>query len=81
MRNLVAGILILLSFIACSVGSDKDMLSRGDMKEDIQYFFHLIRDIHPDPYQRYDSMTFVALEVKMIESCSEPMTKRILESG
>lgn len=76
MRNLVAGILILLSFIACSVGSDKDMLSRGDMKEDIQYFFHLIRDIHPDPYQRYDSMIFVALEVKMIESCSEPMTKK-----
>ena len=37
MRNLVAGILILLSFIACSGGSDKYLLSAGDMKEDIKY--------------------------------------------
>ncbi|GGJ84123.1 hypothetical protein GCM10007084_04840 [Parabacteroides faecis] len=35
----------------------------------------MIRDIHPDPYQRYDSMTFVTLEKKMIESCSVPMAR------
>ena len=49
------------------------MLSPAEMKEDIQYYFRLIREIHPNPYQRYDSMTFVRLEAKMIESCSAPM--------
>lgn len=76
MRNFITGVLILLFFSACSERRGKDLLSVGDMKEDIRYFFHLIRDIHPDPYQRYDSMTFVALEAKMIESCSVPMTKK-----
>lgn len=75
MKNLITGILILFFFIGCADRSDKDWLSPGDMKEDIRYFFHMIRDIHPDPYQRYDSMTFVTLEKKMIESCSVPMAR------
>lgn len=74
MRNLIISILIWLSFIGCS---DKDgLLSPAEMKEDIQFYFHMIRDIHPDPYQRYDSLTFVRLEAEMIESCSEPMAKK-----
>lgn len=74
MKNLIIGILISLSIMGCS--EEKVLLSPAEMKEDIQFYFHLIRNIHPDPYQRYDSMTFVALEAKMIESCSRPMTVR-----
>lgn len=74
MKNLIIGILMSLSIIGCS--EKKVLLSPAEMKEDIQFYFHLIRDIHPDPYQRYDSMTFVTLEAKMIESCSRPMTAR-----
>lgn len=73
MRNLIISILMWLSFIGCS---DKDgLLSPAEMKEDIRFYFHMIRDIHPDPYQRYDSLTFVRLEAEMIESCSEPMAR------
>lgn len=72
MRNFIAGVLVLLSVVGCS--DEKGLLSPAEMKEDIQFYFHLIRDIHPDPYHRYDSMTFVALETKMIEACSVPMT-------
>ena len=73
MRNLIISILVWLSFIGCS---DKDgLLSPAEMKEDIRFYFHMIRDIHPDPYQRYDSLTFVRLEAAMIESCSEPMAR------
>lgn len=72
MRNLVISILVSFFFIGCS--EKGDLLSPEKMKEDIQFYFHLIREIHPDPYQRYDSMTFVALEAKMIASCSVPMT-------
>lgn len=51
MRNLIISILMWLSFIGCS---DKDgLLSPAEMKEDIRFYFHMIRDIHPDPYQRY----------------------------
>lgn len=74
MKNLIIGILISLSIMGCS--EEKVLLSPAEMKEDIQFYFHLIRNIHPAPYQRYDSMTFVALEAKMIESCSRPMTVR-----
>lgn len=74
MKNLIIGILMSLSIIGCS--EKKALLTPAEMKEDIQFYFHLIRDIHPDPYQRYDSMTFVTLEAKMIESCSQPMTAR-----
>lgn len=73
MGNLIISILVCLSFIGCS---DKDgLLSPTEMKEDIRFYFHMIRDIHPDPYQRYDSLTFVRLEAEMIESCSEPMAR------
>lgn len=65
------GALIFFFFIGCS--EKKELLSPAEMKEDIQYYFRLIREIHPNPYQRYDSMTFVRLEAKMIESCSAPM--------
>lgn len=73
MGNLIISILVCLSFIGCS---DKDgLLSPTEMKEDIRFYFHMIRDIHPDPYQRYDSLTFVRLEAAMIESCSESMAR------
>lgn len=72
MKNLIIGILMSLPIIGCS--EKKVLLSPAEMKEDIQFYFHLIRDIHPDPYQRYDSITFVTLEAKMIESCTRPMT-------
>lgn len=72
MINRILLFFICFSFIGCS---DKDgLLSSEDMREDIQYYFQLIRDIHPNPYLKYDSMTFVSLETQLIQSCAAPMS-------
>lgn len=72
MINRILLFFICFSFIGCS---DKDgLLSPEDMREDIQYYFQLIRDIHPNPYLKYDSMTFVSLETQLIQSCAAPMS-------
>lgn len=49
-------------------------LTPRDMQEDIAYFFTQLRAIHPNLYEKYDSLTFVFLEKKMKEECSSPKT-------
>ncbi|RHR41833.1 hypothetical protein DWX23_04570 [Parabacteroides sp. AF18-52] len=72
MRYLV---FIYVLLIICTSCNDRNsLLSVEEMNDDINYYFSLLRTIHPDLYQEYDSVFFDDLELKIKKNCSIPLS-------
>lgn len=60
--------------ICTSCNDRNSLLSVKEMNDDIIYYFSLLRTIHPDLYQEYDSVFFDDLESKIKKNCSVPLS-------
>lgn len=57
------------------IDDSSPIIPSEEMLKDINFIFDELRTSHPNPYMRYDSLTFVRLEEKIKKECSIPKSE------